>query len=862
MSIRSYVRAVELSARDLGITLSMAKLRDAITKALFNKSYSACVAADDAGTLRSVMIPPPYFKAVAESYRLDPILFAKAFLESHSSAPATDEFNAMIGKLKWFSDDVPIRESPKQFIRWNIGYKYGRYWEPKLPLTAPKDLGRMVEFKNVVASLVPKLGKMAEDAASGVMAETTVGMAWDLLPNESVFLQTLRVCVATQQVPTKAAQISALLRDNQILKRTNQTTGKEEYLLPYVPLPMAQDVGVPVLYDVVLDFIGEELKILDAPEDSRSDASRCPEIYQSHVTDEQRAAAALKASTLAELTTTVYFQLSRNLCHGAGTSLADIQRDGLKEGLTRLEWRAEVSDNRKSPGTHQSLMVWKPGNPGESFFGPSGTSVGVGSMIPPDVFASLRRTPIQMTTREHIVYWFVWGYEVRWAIPLAGHIRLSGDPISSLSLPPCSPMACAVRVGASWSPAIIIAFDNEKADALVIAPGMLNDTARMVVPVKSVREGVDAFAKAIRAKARLLDYELDDMSGAGVPIAGTFWEARALWKPSHLTSTQSSKTVLSHRKISWSEEVLKSNPARHLEICLAHLRDAECGPTDLSDYQKGDISDQWDTFRPLHKSVSTVFEKPLVPARWFTALTGLAKLAGSRTLYREVIATSIQQISRSLAIANHCGIEDVQWNLMCSVGKILSYASTEGHFDLVARSSRSLLRIPGDWRRWQPAYFAEPYNISHATELETWIIAADVARKRLDKALKHVTRLAKANPESHDLRVMELGIRSALDPDTFTQPYVDAFSLGMGESLGYLCDSLRMCMEDDLDYFDKDEFDMTSFLDFTDGSFLHSPCAVAHALIAEMQPASRKLIIESVKHKAILDASTITTSLH
>lgn len=46
MSFRVYVRRVEAKARHLGIRLSMSKLRDAISRSIYNRHYSAAVAAD------------------------------------------------------------------------------------------------------------------------------------------------------------------------------------------------------------------------------------------------------------------------------------------------------------------------------------------------------------------------------------------------------------------------------------------------------------------------------------------------------------------------------------------------------------------------------------------------------------------------------------------------------------------------------------------------------------------------------------------------------------------------------------------------------------------------------------------------
>ena len=78
MSLRAYVRRAEAEARRLGIRLSMSKLRDAIARAIYDRPYSAAVAAETAGELAPLVLPPPYLHSVCEFYRIDPATFQRA----------------------------------------------------------------------------------------------------------------------------------------------------------------------------------------------------------------------------------------------------------------------------------------------------------------------------------------------------------------------------------------------------------------------------------------------------------------------------------------------------------------------------------------------------------------------------------------------------------------------------------------------------------------------------------------------------------------------------------------------------------------------------------------------------------------
>lgn len=78
MSFRAHVRSIEAACRAAGISVPMAKLRDAIARALTGKAYSAAVAAEAAGKLPELIRPAPFLEQVCRDYRLDPLTFAAA----------------------------------------------------------------------------------------------------------------------------------------------------------------------------------------------------------------------------------------------------------------------------------------------------------------------------------------------------------------------------------------------------------------------------------------------------------------------------------------------------------------------------------------------------------------------------------------------------------------------------------------------------------------------------------------------------------------------------------------------------------------------------------------------------------------
>ena len=76
---RTLVLSIESAAKAAGVRLSMSKLRDAISVALTNRTYAASKAAESAGKLGDITLPPPHLAAACEAYQLDPAMFAKAF---------------------------------------------------------------------------------------------------------------------------------------------------------------------------------------------------------------------------------------------------------------------------------------------------------------------------------------------------------------------------------------------------------------------------------------------------------------------------------------------------------------------------------------------------------------------------------------------------------------------------------------------------------------------------------------------------------------------------------------------------------------------------------------------------------------
>ena len=76
---RSLVYSILDAAEAGGVTLTQAKLRDAISSALTNRPYSAAMAAESAGTLGEIVLPPAHLTAACDAYQLDEVVFAKAF---------------------------------------------------------------------------------------------------------------------------------------------------------------------------------------------------------------------------------------------------------------------------------------------------------------------------------------------------------------------------------------------------------------------------------------------------------------------------------------------------------------------------------------------------------------------------------------------------------------------------------------------------------------------------------------------------------------------------------------------------------------------------------------------------------------
>lgn len=79
---RTLVLSIESAAKAAGVRLSMSKLRDAISVALTNRTYAASKAAESAGKLGDITLPPPHLAAACEAYQLDQVAFAKAFPSS------------------------------------------------------------------------------------------------------------------------------------------------------------------------------------------------------------------------------------------------------------------------------------------------------------------------------------------------------------------------------------------------------------------------------------------------------------------------------------------------------------------------------------------------------------------------------------------------------------------------------------------------------------------------------------------------------------------------------------------------------------------------------------------------------------
>lgn len=505
MSIRAYVRVVEVASRQIGITLSMAKLRDAITKALHGRSYSSAVAADDAGKLPAITLPPPNLAAASAEYGLAPEHFGRAF------KPSIDRFDGVLQRMDQFlaeSSAVSSRQLRSTISRL-IGYKQGRYWSA-LPLV-PSDIARMVAFYERAKDVAKHLGPEAITAAHGVMRETVAAIPWDHLETEEVFLTHLRRYVATAQGPVTDEHLDVLAKAGHLVRANCAATGAQVAILTLVHLPSATAPEVPQLYDVVLEACTIDPDRL--PVDDRKAHLRAAQVLQSSLTPEQRQCSLIDAKTAAAVNDTVTMLSSDPKPDGPGQrfTLEQVAALGECEPIVNSTWSV-ISSGPEQPGsTKQSLHVMRVD--GAS----NGSTVGSlfhGDGLTPELCHTLLKVGIPMTWREHLIYWFVFGFDSMLATSAASRMRLTSGPISHLNrLRMCLPMAAAVRYASTMSPAIVIGFDDDAVDAIVIAPAMLNGTRRFVIPRRHVTAGHAAFGKAIRAKAKLLDYELDDPKG-------------------------------------------------------------------------------------------------------------------------------------------------------------------------------------------------------------------------------------------------------------------------------------------------------------------------------------------------------------
>jgi hypothetical protein len=92
MSFKSFVASTRDTAAEMGIRLSMAKLNDAISIAVFDKPYAQCIAAENVGKLPPPVFPARYLHQAADQYRLDRVRFAQALdaaLSRQPQLPAT-----------------------------------------------------------------------------------------------------------------------------------------------------------------------------------------------------------------------------------------------------------------------------------------------------------------------------------------------------------------------------------------------------------------------------------------------------------------------------------------------------------------------------------------------------------------------------------------------------------------------------------------------------------------------------------------------------------------------------------------------------------------------------------------------------
>lgn len=112
MSFREFVLSVETSARAAGINVPMAKLRDAIAIACHNRTYSACLAAEEAGSLPALTLPPRHLEAAALQYRIPEISFLQAFRDTPPPSRPAARPLLIPGRFQGLQES-PVSGSPR-----------------------------------------------------------------------------------------------------------------------------------------------------------------------------------------------------------------------------------------------------------------------------------------------------------------------------------------------------------------------------------------------------------------------------------------------------------------------------------------------------------------------------------------------------------------------------------------------------------------------------------------------------------------------------------------------------------------------------------------------------------------------------
>ena len=538
---RDLVRHVERLLRQGGVDASMSRLRDAISTALYGRNYAAAIAAEGAGALPA---PTPQVSsanllAALERARMDPELLRQSIATalSDESVPAEPHLARILACL----DDLAVRkeagESPRvaRALMHLLGYKRGRVW-PEIQLSRASS----VEALSAVYARLDMLGSWVPEpvvaAVRGSLDETATKQGWDRLPCEAVFLNRLRRMVATGQASLSSEVTSVLIRAGQLVRSRVARHGVAEIaLIPLVSLSDERDPRLLVLRDVVVDVDPTTL-----PLDPRAEQDRVPTVAIADIdgTNAQRALVSPKEARLVLETVEL-------LCRDRDPDELDAQRIRLRiaesiryEPMLQMNWSAERREKdaqwlRLEVPPKQRGADEDPDSEFDLFGGGFNRAVSLGDSFPsrdrlPDaIFALLERQSLPFTPLEHVVYFWLFNFEEIWAHSAAARIRLNPSEPSAPALPACAmPMACSVKWGSSRSPAIVIGADDEFADALVLAPAMLNGTRRMRVKLATIKEGIREFERAIRSKARLLEYELDDTSAnEGVPMADSFDEA-------------------------------------------------------------------------------------------------------------------------------------------------------------------------------------------------------------------------------------------------------------------------------------------------------------------------------------------------